>query len=123
MEIVLNKLRPLIPPIPESCYISFMKRCWDNDPEKRPSALKICETFSEWQNDENVLFKLIEYDKKSRQISNAEWQNEQKILFELTEYNKKIKIIRNYKTNDNFSDEISLDQSSNYNTFQLNSED
>ncbi|RIB17396.1 hypothetical protein C2G38_2246416 [Gigaspora rosea] len=85
MEMALKKLRPLIPPIPESCYIYVMKI-------------------------------LTEYDKKIWQIRNAEWQ-------ELTKYDKNLRQTRNYKINDNFSDEISLDQYPNNNTFQLNSKD
>ncbi|RIB01366.1 hypothetical protein C2G38_2127824 [Gigaspora rosea] len=90
METALKKLRPLIPPIPESCYICLMKRCWDNDPEKRPSALKICETFSEWQNDENILFKLTEYDKKIRQIRNAECKMSQRFYLNLLNMTKNL---------------------------------
>ncbi|CAG8710579.1 12886_t:CDS:1, partial [Cetraspora pellucida] len=27
-----------------------MKRCWDNDPRKRPSASKICKILANWKN-------------------------------------------------------------------------
>jgi hypothetical protein len=47
-----------------------MKRCWDKDPEKRPSADEIYDIFLEWQNNENILLELSEYDKKIQGITN-----------------------------------------------------
>ncbi|CAG8762601.1 9823_t:CDS:1, partial [Cetraspora pellucida] len=41
------------------CYINLMRKCWDKDPVNRPPAIKICEIFTEWQNDENILLELI----------------------------------------------------------------
>ncbi|RIB29355.1 hypothetical protein C2G38_2056976 [Gigaspora rosea] len=64
VQIALNELRPPIFENLELCYIYFMKRCWENNPEKRPSAVEICETFTEWQNDKMIIFELTEYDKK-----------------------------------------------------------
>ncbi|RIB13603.1 kinase-like domain-containing protein, partial [Gigaspora rosea] len=72
MQIVLNELRPPIFENLESCYVSLMKKCWESDPKKRLSAAKICETFAEWQNYNEILSELTEYDKKMLlQMSNT----------------------------------------------------
>ncbi|RIB29571.1 hypothetical protein C2G38_2299207, partial [Gigaspora rosea] len=47
----VNKEAPL-------CYVNLMKECLDKEPENRPSAEKLCETFMKWQNDKNALFEL-----------------------------------------------------------------
>ncbi|RIB22019.1 hypothetical protein C2G38_2076690, partial [Gigaspora rosea] len=51
-------LRPrIIDDIPQ-CYINLMKKCWERDPIKRPSAQNIIEILTEWQNDKNILLEL-----------------------------------------------------------------
>ncbi|KAF0534067.1 ARM repeat-containing protein [Gigaspora margarita] len=52
----------------EKSSVSNEWMCWENDPEKRPSAAEVCGTFAEWQNDKKILFELNEYDKKMRQL-------------------------------------------------------
>ena len=54
------------PPIMEGTpqrYIDLMEKCWDGNPENRPSAKKIYEIFTEWQNDEKILLELTESNK------------------------------------------------------------
>ena len=31
-------------------YVELMKRCWDNNPEKRPTASELSNIFGEWDN-------------------------------------------------------------------------
>src|SRR4051794_9587251 len=45
--------------IPE--YVELMKRCWDNDPEKRPTANELSNIFDKWRE-----IYPIEKDKKKR---------------------------------------------------------
>ncbi|RIB23957.1 kinase-like domain-containing protein, partial [Gigaspora rosea] len=71
-QILFNGLRPPIFDL-KSCYIDFMKKCWENDPKKRPSAVEICETFIKWQNDENIVLDLTENDKKGRKINDTDY--------------------------------------------------
>ncbi|RIB20394.1 hypothetical protein C2G38_2080898, partial [Gigaspora rosea] len=44
------------------CYINLMKKCWEREPIKRPSAQKITELLTEWQNDKNILLELTRSD-------------------------------------------------------------
>ncbi|PKY56519.1 hypothetical protein RhiirA4_476875 [Rhizophagus irregularis] len=34
----------------EAEYIELMKRCWDSDPDKRPTVDEICKCFDSWNN-------------------------------------------------------------------------
>ncbi|RIB29357.1 hypothetical protein C2G38_2011234 [Gigaspora rosea] len=111
VQIVLNELRPPIFENLESCYIYFMKRCWENDPEKRPSAVKICETFAEWQNDKKILFELTEYDKKMRLLMKGQMNI-------VINDNSKLSIVINDKVN--YSKEIYTDQFVSFTTSQSN---
>ncbi|RIB20161.1 kinase-like domain-containing protein [Gigaspora rosea] len=43
-------MRPTIRKGTISCYSDLMKRCWDSDPTKRPSALKIYKILAYWKN-------------------------------------------------------------------------
>jgi serine/threonine protein kinase len=48
----LNICRGIRPEIVEGTmpeYIELMKRCWDNDPEKRPTANELRQIFLEWK--------------------------------------------------------------------------
>ncbi|CAG8668947.1 13571_t:CDS:1, partial [Dentiscutata heterogama] len=50
---------------PEICkgtsvhFANLLKRCWDKDPEKRPSALEIQETIRGWRNNSDILSKFL----------------------------------------------------------------
>ncbi|KAF0552612.1 serine/threonine protein kinase [Gigaspora margarita] len=39
-----------------------MKRCWDNDPEKRPMASEIYEVIQSWKNNYEILSKFDDFD-------------------------------------------------------------
>jgi hypothetical protein len=47
---IIDGNRPEITSDTPECFINLMKRCWDINPTKRPSAKKICETFYIWLN-------------------------------------------------------------------------
>ncbi|RIB02363.1 hypothetical protein C2G38_2125403 [Gigaspora rosea] len=57
-EILYENLRPKIIEDTPQCYINLMKKCWERDSIKRPSAQKIIEILTEWQNDKNILLEL-----------------------------------------------------------------
>ncbi|RIB17874.1 kinase-like domain-containing protein [Gigaspora rosea] len=67
IEICSNDLRPTVIGNNPQSYLSLMKKCWEKKPENRPSAIEICETLNEWQNDGNVLLELV----KSEEIINS----------------------------------------------------
>ncbi|RIB29954.1 kinase-like domain-containing protein [Gigaspora rosea] len=52
------------------CYSDLMMKCWNMEPEKRPTAKEIGDIFVEWQNNENILFELAESDKKLQNVKN-----------------------------------------------------
>ncbi|RIB11023.1 kinase-like domain-containing protein [Gigaspora rosea] len=62
IKICQENLRPRIIEDTPQCYINLMKKCWERDPIKRPSAQKIIEILTEWQNDENILLELTKSD-------------------------------------------------------------
>ena len=45
---ILDGERPIITEDTPECYANLMKSCWNNDPEKRPSATEIRKTFGKW---------------------------------------------------------------------------
>jgi serine/threonine protein kinase len=47
--------RPEIIENTPQCYIDLMKKCWDEDPLKRPSALEVSDIIREWIFPENVM--------------------------------------------------------------------
>ncbi|GBB98113.1 hypothetical protein RclHR1_03140012 [Rhizophagus clarus] len=49
-EFAKNGLRPEIPKEIPNCYADLIKRCWDQDPQKRPTALEIKEKIMGWQS-------------------------------------------------------------------------
>ncbi|RIB19748.1 kinase-like domain-containing protein [Gigaspora rosea] len=67
---VFNGLRPHIYENTAICYTNLMKKCWNMNPKKRPTAKEIYDTFAEWQNNETILLELSESDKKLEKIKN-----------------------------------------------------
>ncbi|EXX72242.1 Tpk1p [Rhizophagus irregularis DAOM 197198w] len=51
LNICCHELRPRIVGGTEVEYIELMKRCWDQDPEKRPSSLELIDYFRTWKNE------------------------------------------------------------------------
>ncbi|RIB22484.1 kinase-like domain-containing protein, partial [Gigaspora rosea] len=61
---ICNGLRPTISSNMAQCYIDLMKKCWDDDLKKRPSAADICEIFEIWKYDKTYQLQFIESDDK-----------------------------------------------------------
>ncbi|RIB02505.1 kinase-like domain-containing protein [Gigaspora rosea] len=71
---VCNGLRPHIYESSAICYVDLMKKCWNMNPKKRPTAKEIYDTFAEWENNEIILSELSESDKKLQNIKNEDMQ-------------------------------------------------
>ncbi|RIB24242.1 hypothetical protein C2G38_705171 [Gigaspora rosea] len=71
-QICVGNLRPNIIEGTESCYVNFMKKCWEPKPENRPSSREVYETFTRWKNDKKIQLELSESDKKINQIMNLD---------------------------------------------------
>ncbi|RIB00615.1 kinase-like domain-containing protein [Gigaspora rosea] len=74
IQIVIDYLRPPINDKAPRYYVELMEKCWDKDPETRPSAEDLCEIFKNWQYDEQILSELNEANPiipKSRTYENA----------------------------------------------------
>ncbi|RIA85639.1 kinase-like domain-containing protein [Glomus cerebriforme] len=48
-QCIIDGFRPEIPKNIPSIYTDLMKRCWDNDLNKRPNALELKNNFSKWK--------------------------------------------------------------------------
>ncbi|RIB12733.1 kinase-like domain-containing protein [Gigaspora rosea] len=71
---VRNGSRPHIYENTAKCYADLMKECWYTEPDKRPTAMEICDIFAAWQNSENILSELFESDKKSQNLKTEDIQ-------------------------------------------------
>ena len=49
-QCICNGLRPGFAPGTPDCYIQLAKQCMDTNPEKRPTAYKICEECCNWMD-------------------------------------------------------------------------
>ncbi|RIB28938.1 kinase-like domain-containing protein [Gigaspora rosea] len=67
---VCNGLRPHIYDDTAKCYADLMKKCWNIEPNERPTASEIYDIFTEWENNENVLSELTKSDKKLLNVKN-----------------------------------------------------
>ncbi|RIB04064.1 hypothetical protein C2G38_2048756 [Gigaspora rosea] len=59
---VCDGLRPTVAKDMPQCYVDLMKRCWDNDPKKRPMASEIYEVIQSWKNNYEILLKFNNYE-------------------------------------------------------------
>ncbi|RIB07213.1 kinase-like domain-containing protein, partial [Gigaspora rosea] len=55
IEICFKELRPNILKGTAICYAELLKRCWDKNPNNRPSAIEVHETILKWKNSTEVL--------------------------------------------------------------------
>ncbi|RIB04226.1 kinase-like domain-containing protein [Gigaspora rosea] len=56
----IDGLRPPINNEAPQCYVNLMERCWNQNPEKRPSAKELCEVFKKWHDHDQILKELNE---------------------------------------------------------------
>ncbi|CAG8466631.1 6439_t:CDS:2 [Cetraspora pellucida] len=54
----------------ETCYVNLMKQCWNEESERRPSADKVVEAFTKWQNDDQILLTLTKSGERFKQVMN-----------------------------------------------------
>ena len=54
---IVNGLRPVTTIDTPECFANLMKRCWDSDPARRPSAKDICDVCYDYNK---ILSNLIE---------------------------------------------------------------
>ncbi|RIB17950.1 kinase-like domain-containing protein [Gigaspora rosea] len=61
---IFNGVRPNIIENTVQSYSNLLKRCWYNDPQKRPSASKICNILTKWKNNMAKFydFESVNYD-------------------------------------------------------------
>ncbi|RIB11997.1 kinase-like domain-containing protein [Gigaspora rosea] len=95
---VCNGSRPHIYENTAICYADLMKKCWNTNPKKRPTAKEIYDTFVEWQNNEIILSELSESDKKLQNIKNDDIQ----IIIESDYRSKFISFNDSYKYQGNY---------------------
>ncbi|RIB06417.1 kinase-like domain-containing protein [Gigaspora rosea] len=62
-QICANNLRPTIIEKTPQSYKDLMKACWDNEPEKRPSAKDIIEAFTKWKDNKEIMAELTNFVK------------------------------------------------------------
>ncbi|CAG8720369.1 11409_t:CDS:1, partial [Ambispora leptoticha] len=58
-----------------TCFAELLKKCWDKDPEKRPSAIEIYETILNWKNSTEFLSEFLKSDKEMVIESNSGLNN------------------------------------------------
>ncbi|RIB07933.1 kinase-like domain-containing protein [Gigaspora rosea] len=73
-EICFNESRPNILKGTATCYVNLLKKCWDKDPEKRPSAIEIHEIILKWKNTPEILSEFLKSDKEMM-IKNNDFNN------------------------------------------------
>ncbi|CAG8695929.1 16825_t:CDS:1, partial [Cetraspora pellucida] len=58
IKICYENLRPEVLENSPPSYVNLMKQCWERELNKRPSAGKLCEIFTKWQNDRKIISEL-----------------------------------------------------------------
>jgi serine/threonine protein kinase len=49
---ICNGVRPPILESTPQCWVELMKQCWDDDPDKRPTAREVWVALTDWECDE-----------------------------------------------------------------------
>lgn len=118
MQIMLNEIRPPIfeewfdelrPPIlenAETCYVSLMTQCWDSKPDKRPSAAKLVETFTQWQNNEQIVSNLSEFDKEFRILIHVQSEENEEFIYSSENHSDIDDLINEYNTKSTSTDKF-----------------
>ncbi|RIB19458.1 kinase-like domain-containing protein [Gigaspora rosea] len=130
IEICFKELRPNILKGTATCYANLLKKCWDEDPEKRPSALEIHEIISKWKNSTETLSEFLKSDKEMvieikeltpnilKNLLREDWEkdpeqalefhNSTEFLTEFLKSNKEMVIENNDFTRNNIEDTINF---------------
>ncbi|RIB17765.1 hypothetical protein C2G38_1402662 [Gigaspora rosea] len=111
-------LRPHIYEYTAICCADLMKKCWNMEPEKRPTGSEIYDIFTEWRNNENILSELSESDKqlRNKKIEDKQVYNESYYKSRFISFNSDYKYKANFM---NWKYQILLINKSNPLGFEL----
>ncbi|KAF0511299.1 kinase-like protein [Gigaspora margarita] len=101
-----DELRPPILENAETCYVSLMTQCWDSKPDKRPSAAKLVETFTQWQNNEQIVSNLSEFDKEFRILIHVQSEENEEFIYSSENHSDIDDLINEYNTKSTSTDKF-----------------
>ncbi|EXX50565.1 hypothetical protein RirG_269570 [Rhizophagus irregularis DAOM 197198w] len=105
---ICKGLRPRVIDDTEPEYVELMKRCWDSDPSKRPTAKELFEYFRNWRKTVPVPENKLSVINYSRTLYTSRKINYSAKLNEILSQELSSRIIM-YSYNDDYSDENNSD--------------